>query len=339
MSDIRLFRFDGEGVTEIEGQSVAVEKSLQTTIEKHCDAFFGVRFLASEYSTGKSHSGRIDTLGIDRDGCPVIFEYKRTINEAVISQALSYLDWLDDHREAFQLLVLERLGRAASTGIRWSSPRLLCVAGDFTRHDQHAIRRINCRIELIRYRCYGDGHILFQWINAPTAGGEGFSGSTQPRERRQREKGTGDLDDVRQQFWSTLLQRARTKTRLHSSISAGQRSYLPTSSGRRGFTYQYSIRQHEGSVFVWIDRGKDATQENKRLFDLLEKSKSDIEGSFGGALYWERGDGMQACCISKVLSIGGYRDRDKWPEIQDAMIDAMIRLERALKPHIAKLDL
>lgn len=60
MSDIKLFRTDGQHVTQLEGQSVALERSLQTLIERHLDVFLGVRFLASEYSTGKTHGGRID---------------------------------------------------------------------------------------------------------------------------------------------------------------------------------------------------------------------------------------------------------------------------------------
>ena len=77
MSDIKLFRLDSDCVREIEGQSVGLEKSLQTLIENNLEAFLGVRFLASEYTTGKTHGGRIDTLGIDENGCPVIIEYKR----------------------------------------------------------------------------------------------------------------------------------------------------------------------------------------------------------------------------------------------------------------------
>jgi len=68
---------------ELQGASVAVERSLQVLIERYLDAFLGVHFLASEYSTGKTHGGRIDTLGLDENGCPVIIEYKRALNENV----------------------------------------------------------------------------------------------------------------------------------------------------------------------------------------------------------------------------------------------------------------
>jgi len=37
------------------------------------------------------------------------------------------------------------------------------------------------------------------------------------------------------------------------------------------------------------------------------------------------------------LNIGGLRDREKWPEMQEAMIDAMIRLSKALGPKIKRL--
>lgn len=169
MSDLKLFRTTGGSVTEIEGHSVALEKSLQVLIEAHLEAFLGVRFLASEHSTGKTHGGRIDTLGIDENGCPVIIEYKRALNENVINQGLFYLDWLMDHQADFRWLVLEKLGKEAADTIEWSSPRLICIAGDFTKYDEHAVQQINRNIELIRYRRFGDELLLFELVNAVTA--------------------------------------------------------------------------------------------------------------------------------------------------------------------------
>lgn len=169
MSDIKLFQMGTSAVQELAAQSVAVEKSLQTLIEKYLEEFFGVRFLATEYSTGKTHGGRIDTLGLDENGCPVIIEYKRALNENVINQGLFYLDWLMDHKGEFTLVVLKRYGQQAADSIEWSSPRLMCIAGDFTRYDEHAVQQINRNIELIRYRRYGDTLLLFELINAITA--------------------------------------------------------------------------------------------------------------------------------------------------------------------------
>lgn len=168
MSDIKLFRLDGDPI-EIEGKSVALEKQLQMLIERHLDTFFGIHFLASEHSTGKTHGGRIDTLGIDENGCPVIIEYKRSTNENVINQGLYYLDWLLDHRAEFELLVQRACGQEVSDAIDWSAPRLLCIAGDFTRYDEHAVQQINRNIELIRYKKFGEELLLFELVNATTA--------------------------------------------------------------------------------------------------------------------------------------------------------------------------
>jgi len=166
MSDVKLFRLRNDRVQVLEGRSVAVEKSLQSLIECHMEDFLGVRFLASEYTTGKTHKGRIDSLGIDENGAPVIVEYKRALNENVINQGLFYLDWLLDHRGEFTLLVRDRIGREEADAIEWSSARLLCIAGDFTRYDVYSVQQIPRNIELIRYRKYGDDLLLLELINA-----------------------------------------------------------------------------------------------------------------------------------------------------------------------------
>ena len=91
---------------------------------------------------------------------------------------------------------------------------------------------------------------------------------------------------------------------------------------------------------MYIDRGKEAGGENEAIFDQLHAKKEEIEQAFGGRLKWERLEGRRACRISKEIHAGGYRDEEeKWPDIQDAMIDAMIRLERALNAHITQLEI
>jgi predicted transport protein len=169
MGDIKLFRLNGDTVDELAGKSVAIEKSLQHIIERHLDTFLGVRFLDSEYSTGKRHAGRIDTLGIDENNSPVIIEYKRSINENVINQGLFYLNWLLDHKAEFELMVMRKYGQTVSDAIDWSSPRLLCIAGGFTKYDEHAVEQINRNIELYVYKHYADGLLLLDLVNATTA--------------------------------------------------------------------------------------------------------------------------------------------------------------------------
>ncbi len=170
MSDIKLFRYNDTGVQELEGKAAALEKHLQALIEKQMQTFLGVHFLASEYSTGNTHQGRIDSLGLDENGCPVIIEYKRHTNENVINQGLFYLDWLLDHKGEFELLVMKQLGAGVSESIEWSGTRLVCIAEDYTKYDAHAVQQINRNIELIRYKLFNKDLLLLELVNAVSAG-------------------------------------------------------------------------------------------------------------------------------------------------------------------------
>jgi predicted transport protein len=167
MTDIKLFRLQSDGAAELESQSPQVEKALQTLFEQNLEALLGVRFLATEHPTGVVHGGRIDTLGIDEDGSPVIIEYKRRSDENVINQGLFYLDWLMDHKKDFQWLVLEKYGQDVASTVEWSTPRLVCIAGDFTKYDGHAVKQIPRNIELLRYRRYGDELLMLELVHTP----------------------------------------------------------------------------------------------------------------------------------------------------------------------------
>lgn len=171
MSDLKLFRLQGGKAEEIKGSASNLEKPLQTLIENNLESILGVRFLATEYPTGKTHGGRIDTLGLDENACPVILEYKRSLNENVINQGLYYLDWLMDHQAEFWKLAVQSLGQDVADTIDWSGPRLICIAGDFTKYDEHAVQQINRNIELIRYRRFGEDHLLFEGVNSVSASG------------------------------------------------------------------------------------------------------------------------------------------------------------------------
>lgn len=144
---------------------------------------------------------------------------------------------------------------------------------------------------------------------------------------------------IRENFWTGLLERAKEKTKLHANISPSRESWIAAGAGKSGLIYSYVIRQHNTNVELYIDRGKDSDEENKAIFGELAANKDEIEEKFGGPLEWQRLEGKRACRIKKQLDIGGYRDDEKWPEIQDTMLDAMIRLDKALKPHIAKLNI
>jgi predicted transport protein len=167
VSGLKLFNTKG-GVTEVMPRLAAVEADVQDLVEANMEEMLGVTFLASEYVIDCVDGGRIDSLGLDENGAPVIVEYKRGTDAGVINQGLYYMAWLTNHKDAFRNLVRDRLGVTAASQILWSAPRLICVAGDFTRYDAHAVREHRRSIDLVRYRYFGSDHFGLETVASVT---------------------------------------------------------------------------------------------------------------------------------------------------------------------------
>jgi len=159
-----LYQIKQQTVTQIKPSAFKNEKELQKLFEANLETLLGVRFIATEFTTGDRQRGRIDSLGVDQDGTPVIVEYKKTSNDNVINQGLFYLDWLVDHKGDFTLAAQEELGTEIE--IDWSSPRLILVAESFSEYDKYAVNRIGANIQLWTYRRYGDDFLFLDSIFA-----------------------------------------------------------------------------------------------------------------------------------------------------------------------------
>lgn len=161
--------------------------------------------------------------------------------------------------------------------------------------------------------------------------------SEESKEVGEKKKEMAERHKIRNDFWEQLLERAKDKTDLHSSISASTYSWIATGAGISGLRYKYTVTQHAAAVKLYIDKGKESQEENYRIFEKLKAHKEEIENIFGEDLNWEKLEGKRACRISKKINLGGYRDGDKWELIHNKLIDAMIRLEQALNPYINQL--
>jgi len=144
---------------------------------------------------------------------------------------------------------------------------------------------------------------------------------------------------LRGRFWTQLLEIAKVKTKLHANISPTQNSWLGASAGKQGLQFLYILKINESRVELYIDRGKEKEKENKNIFEQLQNDESTIESVFGEPLTWESREGRKSCKITNKISVGGYRDEEsKWPEIHEAMVETMIRFEKAFRPYISKLN-
>ncbi|WSQ40165.1 DUF5655 domain-containing protein [Streptomyces sp. NBC_01224] len=75
-----------------------------------------------------------------------------------------------DHRSEFEHLVRDRLGATAASQVLWSGPRLICIAGDFTRYDVHAVREHRRSIDLVRYRLFGSDLLGLETVASVSGG-------------------------------------------------------------------------------------------------------------------------------------------------------------------------
>ncbi|MEU9294849.1 DUF5655 domain-containing protein [Streptomyces sp. NPDC048266] len=183
MAELMLFRQDADGRdVELSGSTVALEVELQRRVEAGLEQMLGIRFVASEYATGPWHRGRIDTLGLDENGSPVVIEFKRGSDSGVLSQAVSYLSWLRSAQHEFEALVRKVLGAEAAESIDWRRPRMVCIAAGFSHHDRVAVQWLPERIDLVRYRVF-DGGLLSLLLVDSSPGSPSAASSRRSRER------------------------------------------------------------------------------------------------------------------------------------------------------------
>jgi hypothetical protein len=161
------------------------------------------------------------------------------------------------------------------------------------------------------------------------------------RIRKTGEQATGPIteklelhNDPRFIFWTGLLEQMKKKSNLFANISPQSSIWISTGAGKYGLSYQFVIHKHDVQVLFGINRAKEETKE---IFDKLSVHKEEINSKFVGELDWQQRPELKSSQVVNYISIGGYLDGEKWSQIQDAMIDAMIRLDKALKPHIDEL--
>ncbi len=151
-----------EAKLERVGQSnFRTEKELQGLIEANLDEVFKCRLVATEFSTGAQHAGRIDTLALSEESHPVILEYKKIESSSLINQGLFYLAWLHDHRGDFEVAARSAIG---DVEIDWSSVRVICIAPTFQKYDLYAAQVMGANLELWTYRLFENQSLYLEEV-------------------------------------------------------------------------------------------------------------------------------------------------------------------------------
>ncbi len=157
-----LFDIAGNSLLPVEQKNFDLEKELQKLIEDNLQAVFNCRFVASEFSTGAQHAGRIDTLTLSEEDNPVIIEYKKVESSELINQSLFYLHWIQDHKGDFEIAVQKALG--SGIHVDWSDIRVICIAPNYKKYDLHAVQVMGANIELWRYRLFTNSSLYLEEV-------------------------------------------------------------------------------------------------------------------------------------------------------------------------------
>lgn len=157
-----LFEIAGQKLSVLSQSNFALEKNLQTLVERNLETVFNCRLVQSEFPTGVQHSGRIDTLALSEDDNPVIIEYKKVESSELVNQSLYYLAWLKDHKGDFERAVQKALGN--SIEVDWSEVRVICIAPNYKKYDLYAVQMMGANIELWAYHLFENRFLYLEKV-------------------------------------------------------------------------------------------------------------------------------------------------------------------------------
>lgn len=157
-----LFEIKNNSLITVEPTNFVVEKDLHNLIEQNLESVFDCRLIASEFSTGVEHAGRIDTLALSEQNNPVIIEYKKIESSDLINQSLFYLHWIQDHKGDYEIAVQKALGIEIS--VDWSNIRVICIAPKYKKYDLHAVQVMGANIELWKYHLFSNNSLYLEEV-------------------------------------------------------------------------------------------------------------------------------------------------------------------------------
>lgn len=158
-----LFKIRNKEIDLLKPIEFKTEKEIQNLIENNLNDVFNCTFLASEYSTGPEHGGRIDTLALSEENNPVIIEYKKIESSQLVNQSMYYLDWLKDHHGDFQILV-SKMFVGNDVSVDWMDIRVICIAPSYSKYDINAVKNFGVNIELWQYHLYESNMLYLEKI-------------------------------------------------------------------------------------------------------------------------------------------------------------------------------
>ncbi len=355
-------KFEAIKPTTFLGEKMLERKDLQRLLKADVSVLGDdLMVISEEFGEWEESSRRIDLLCLNKQAQLVVVEIKRTedggymelqalryaamVSGMTLDQAISaYARMLaaDDagaiaRKEVLEFLELDSTEEAELV----DDVRIILVSADFSTElttsviwlNRHGID-LTC-IRLTPYRLGADVLVASTQI-IPLPEAADYEIKVRSRELEVR-KVLSTRKELLRRFWSSYIDRSKFKTTLYANRSSTTDQWLSAGIGRGGFSLIASVTEDRARIECYISMGKDSERRNKEAFQALYAQKSKIEEVFGGALDWQELPTRIGCRICTNLAGGWKLPEHDWPELQDQMLTAILKLEAALKGPVAGL--
>ncbi|MDP1598725.1 DUF4268 domain-containing protein [Phenylobacterium sp.] len=361
-----LFRVAGDALERVHQTTFAKENllersDLQRLLKADITALApDLMVIAEEFGDWEDSHRRIDLLCVDRNAHLVVVELKRTEDGGHMElQAIRYaamvssmtVDQLvgvharfiggDDAHARAESSIAAFLGWDSVTGGQLADDvRIILAAANFSVELTTAVLWLNK--QGLDFTCYrivphrlGETVLIDvqQLIPLPEAADYETKLRAQRQESQRVESARGEIF---RRFWAQLIERSKARTQVVAGRSTSPDHWLSGPTGRTGFTLTFSMKQHSSRVELYIDFGKGTEAGTLKAFRGLEARKAEIEEAFGEPLIWQDLPESRGCRISYEQPGGWRASEETWPELQERMIEAMVKLEKTIRPELAR---
>jgi len=224
-----------------------------------------------------------------------------------------------------------------------NSQRLIMIAANFRKGVTSSVlwlMNFKMRIQCFKVTPYALNEQLFLNVEQilPTKDTEDFAISiaSKAQEEIEAQETMKNRHLVRLKFWEEFLNLSNKKNNLFSNNSPSKESWIGKGIGMSGVNLNLGISGNYCRCEIYINKG---TKElNKEIFDDLFKSKDKIEKITGEELIWERMDNNKTSRIKLELPGVSYFNENDWDKMMEYLIDASVRMEKAFREPIMKLN-
>ncbi len=363
LSENRLVRLEEGQFADL---NLREREHLQEWLARMPDAL-GEEFLIiqKEFDGFADTRERLDLLALDKEGRLVVIENKLDDSgRDVVWQALKYVAYCSSLKKAEIVEIyqkyLDRWSKGADAASNLceflgegdlddislnvgNEQRLVLVAAKFRKEVTATVLWLlghGVRAQCFRVVPYSLDKQLFihleQIIPTPEAADYMIELAAKDSEQKSEQGAQKRRHRLRQAFWTKALEelRARNVSRFEN-ISPSTDHWLGCATGAPGCRYVLIFSNKLARVELYFERS--VADENKWLFDQLEREREGLEKQFGNKLLWQRLDDRKASRISYSHPFDGFNE-ESWPEMIKWLCQHIVRLDETFSERLGTLS-